>query len=85
MKTSVIKNMADKNMVIMEKEKVVLNSYVIVKGKALNDELDMHPMYHTDDVSVVFKNKQGKLYNVDMNRLIQVFNNNICNNKKSVK
>tara|TARA_R110002012_G_scaffold7427_4_gene34821 strand:- start:224 stop:403 length:180 start_codon:yes stop_codon:yes gene_type:complete len=38
-----------------------------------------------DDCKVIFKNKQGKEYEVEISRLIQVFNNNIWNNKKSVK
>ena len=38
-----------------------------------------------DDCKVMFKNKQGKEYEVEISRLIQVFNNNIWNNKKSVK
>ena len=38
-----------------------------------------------DDVKVKFTNEQGKKYNVELTRLIQVFNNNIWENKKSVK
>jgi len=38
-----------------------------------------------DDCKVRFKNKQGKEYEVEISRLIQVFNNNIWENKKSVK
>mgnify|MGYP003130451120 CR=1 FL=1 len=38
-----------------------------------------------DDVRVKFTNKQGKEYNVELTRLIQVFNNNIWENKKSVR
>jgi len=38
-----------------------------------------------DDVKVKFTNEQGKEYNVELTRLIQVFNNNIWENKKSVK
>ena len=37
------------------------------------------------DCKVLFTNKQGKEYEVELTRLIQVFNNNIWNNKKSVK
>jgi hypothetical protein len=37
------------------------------------------------DCKVLFTNKQGKQYEVELTRLIQVFNNNIWNNKKSVK
>jgi len=38
-----------------------------------------------DDVKIKFTNEQGKKYNVELTRLIQVFNNNIWENKKSVK
>ena len=38
-----------------------------------------------DDVKVKFTNEQGKKYHVELTRLIQVFNNNIWENKKSVK
>jgi len=38
-----------------------------------------------DDVRVKFTNKQGKEYNIEITRLIQVFNNNIWENKKSVR
>ena len=38
-----------------------------------------------NDVRVKFTNKQGVKYNVELTRLIQVFNNNIWENKKSVK
>ena len=37
------------------------------------------------DCKVKFTNKQGVEYNVEITRLIQVFNNNIWENKKSVK
>jgi hypothetical protein len=37
------------------------------------------------DCKVLFTNKQWKEYEVKLTRLIQVFNNNIWNNKKSVK
>jgi len=37
------------------------------------------------DCKVSFTNKQGKQYEVELSRLIQVFNNNIWENKKSVK
>ena len=37
------------------------------------------------DCKVLFTNKQGKEYEVELTRLIQVFNNNIWNNKKSIK
>ncbi len=38
-----------------------------------------------DDCTVMFTNKQGKEYNVELSRLIKVFNNNIWQNSKSVK
>ena len=38
-----------------------------------------------EDCKVMFINKQGKEYEVELSRLIRVFNNNIWNNKKSVK
>ena len=38
-----------------------------------------------DDCTVIFTNKQGKEYNVELSRLIKVFNNNIWQNSKSVK
>tara|TARA_R100001369_G_scaffold2936_1_gene9537 strand:+ start:150 stop:314 length:165 start_codon:yes stop_codon:yes gene_type:complete len=38
-----------------------------------------------DDCKVIFKDKFKKEYTVELSRLIQVFNNNIWNNKKSVK
>ena len=62
-----------------------MNEYVIVKGKPINDKLEMNSMYEAKDVVVVFKDKRNKLYNVDVLRLIRVFNNNIWNNGKSVK
>ena len=37
------------------------------------------------DVKVKFTNKQGVKYNIELTRLIQVFNNNIWENKKSVR
>ena len=37
------------------------------------------------DCKVHFTNKQGKKYEVELTRLIQVFNNNIWENNKSVK
>ena len=37
------------------------------------------------DVKVKFTNEQGKKYNIELTRLIQVFNNNIWENRKSVK
>ena len=38
-----------------------------------------------NDVKVKFTNKQGVKYNIELSRLIQVFNNNIWENKKSVR
>ncbi len=38
-----------------------------------------------EDCKVMFKNKFGKEYTVEISRLIRVFNNNIWQNKKSVK
>jgi hypothetical protein len=38
-----------------------------------------------NDVRVKFTNEQGKKYDVELTRLIQVFNNNIWENQKSVK
>ena len=38
-----------------------------------------------DDCKVIFKDKFKKEYEVEISRLIQVFNNNIWENKKSVK
>ena len=61
------------------------DAYIIVKGEAINEKLDMNPMYKAEDTTVIFKNRYGKLYKVDVPRLIRVFNNNIWNNKKSVK
>jgi hypothetical protein len=36
-----------------------------------------------EDCKVVFKNKLGKEYTVELSRLIRVFNNNIWQNAKS--
>ena len=38
-----------------------------------------------EDCKVVFKNKFGKEYTVEISRLIRVFNNNIWQHSKSVK
>ena len=38
-----------------------------------------------NDCKVKFTNEQGKKYNIELTRLIQVFNNNIWENKKSVR
>ena len=73
MKTKVIKNIPEKNMVIMEK---MSDDIVLLYGKT---ELP------ANDCKVKFKNKHGKEYAVEVSRLIQVFNNIIWENKKSVK
>jgi len=38
-----------------------------------------------DDCKVKFKDKHGKQYEVEISRLIRVFNNNIWQHKRSVK
>jgi len=38
-----------------------------------------------NDSKVVFKDKHGKTHEVEVSRLIQVFNNNIWNHRRSVK
>ena len=38
-----------------------------------------------DDCKVIFKDKFKKEHTIEISRLIQVFNNNIWENKKSVK
>ena len=38
-----------------------------------------------ENCKVMFKDKFGKEYTVELSRLIRVFNNNIWQNKKSVK
>ena len=38
-----------------------------------------------EDCKVIFKDKFGKEFTVELSRLIRVFNNNIWQNKKSVK
>ena len=60
-------------------------AYVVVKSEPMNKGLDMNPMYRAEDSTVVFKNRFGKLYKVDVPRLIRVFNNNIWQHSKSVK
>tara|TARA_R110002074_G_scaffold2273_2_gene13547 strand:+ start:659 stop:853 length:195 start_codon:yes stop_codon:yes gene_type:complete len=60
-------------------------AYIIIKSEAINEKLDMHPMYKAKDATVVFKNKYGKLNKIDVPRLIRVFNNNIRQHKRSVK
>jgi|TARA_R110001632_G_scaffold158322_1_gene276399 hypothetical protein len=59
--------------------------YVIVKGNSINEKLEMNIMYKAEDAVVVFKDKHNKVYSIDVPRLIKVFNNNIWENKKSVK
>jgi len=54
-----------------DKDKVML----ILKGNKIPCE----------DCKVVFQNRFGKEYEVEISRLIRVFNNNIWENKKSVK
>ena len=61
------------------------DAYIVVKGEAINEKLGMHPRYKAEDTTVVFKNRYGKLYKVDVPRLIRVFNNNIWQHKRSVK
>ena len=60
-------------------------AYVVVKSEPMNKGFDMNPMYRAEDATVVFKNRFGKLYKVDVPRLIRVFNNNIWQHSKSVK
>ena len=38
-----------------------------------------------EDCKVMFTNKEGKEYNIELSRLIKVFNNNIWQHKKSIK
>ena len=38
-----------------------------------------------NDLKVQFKDKHGKAHEVEVSRLIQVFNNNVWNHKRSVK
>ena len=38
-----------------------------------------------NDCKVKFTNEHGRKYNIELTRLIQVFNNNIWENNKSVK
>ena len=60
-------------------------AYVVVKSEPMNKGLDMNPMYKAEDATVVFKNRFGKEYTVEISRLIRVFNNNIWQHTKSVK
>ena len=63
-----------------EKFKKSNRAYIIIKAEALNEKLDMHPMYRAQDATVIFKNRYGKLHKVDIPELI-----NIYENKESVK
>ena len=56
-----------------EKFKESNKAYVIIKAEALNEDLDMHPMYKAEDATVVFKNKHNKLHKVNVPELIQVY------------
>jgi len=58
-----------------EKLKKSDKAYIIIKAEALNEELDMHPMYRAEDATVVFKNKDGVLHKVDVSGLIQAYKN----------
>jgi hypothetical protein len=55
----------------------------------LNNKVDILKYGDLDlpvtDCKVCFTNKFGKKYNVELTRLIQLFNNNIWENSKSVK
>ena len=55
----------------------------------MTDKIDILKYGNLDlpvtDCKVLFTNKQGKQYEVELTRLIQVFNNNVWNNSKSVK
>ena len=59
------------------------------REKKMKDKIDTLKYGDLDlpitDCKVLFTNKQGKEYEVELTRLIQVFNNNIWNNKKSIK
>ena len=54
----------------------MINDTVILYGKT---------KLPADDCKVIFKDKFKEEHVVDISRLIQVFNNNIWENKKSVK
>ena len=58
-----------------EKFKKSNRAYIIIKAEALNEELDMHPLYRAEDATVVFKNKHGKLHKVDVPELIRAYKN----------
>ena len=58
-----------------EKLKKSNKAYIIIKAEALNEELNMHPMYRAEDATVVFKNKDGVLHKVDVSGLIQAYKN----------
>tara|TARA_R100001369_G_scaffold41337_2_gene67453 strand:- start:51 stop:230 length:180 start_codon:yes stop_codon:yes gene_type:complete len=59
----------------MSKEKI-MDNVVLLYGKT---------KLPADDCKVIFKDKFKEEHVVEISRLIQVFNNNIWNNKKSVK
>ena len=58
-----------------EKFKKSNRAYIIIKAEALNEKLDMHPMYRAEDATVVFKNKDGVLHKVNVPGLIQDYKN----------
>jgi hypothetical protein len=58
------------------KGKKMIGDIVILYGKT---------KLPADDCKVIFKDKFKKEHEVEVSRLIQVFNNNIWENKKSVK
>ena len=55
----------------------------------LNNKVDILKYGDLDlpvtDCKVCFTNKFGKKYDIELTRLIQVFNNNVWENSKSVK
>tara|TARA_R110002012_G_scaffold93652_1_gene227283 strand:- start:192 stop:371 length:180 start_codon:yes stop_codon:yes gene_type:complete len=59
----------------MEKRKKEIDTVIIYSGTELP----------ADDCRVKFTNKHGVKYEIEVSRLIKVFNNNIWENKKSVK
>ena len=58
-------------------------------GIKMTDKIDILKYGDLDlpvtDCKVYFTNRFGKKYEVELTRLIQVFNNNVWNNSKSVK
>ena len=66
-----------------------MNNLNVIKRNEMKKD-DIVLLYGTtklpvDDCKVRFKDKHGKEYEVEISRLIKVFNNNIWENKKSVK